>query len=98
MYIQVPICRQGLFTLLGTVHRAKDPHRSRAAAAILNNIHFHPNNISVLYRAELRLKQAALTQLNGGQADFETILATDAFAFLLVAGWILNIYLCVRFR
>jgi len=69
MYIQVPICRQGLFTLLGTVHRAKDPHRSRAAAAILNNIHFHPNNISVLYRAELRLKQAALTQLNGGQSS-----------------------------
>ena len=64
--MKVPICRQGLYTLLGTVHRSKDPHRSSTAAAILNNIQFHPNNISVLYRAELRLKQAALTQLNGG--------------------------------
>ncbi|GAX85887.1 hypothetical protein CEUSTIGMA_g13303.t1 [Chlamydomonas eustigma] len=42
-----------------------DPHRKSASAAILNNIHFHPGNVTVLYRAELRLKQAALTQLEG---------------------------------
>ena len=62
---QVAICRQGLYTLLAVVHRSRDPNRSSAAAAILNNIQFHPSNITVLYKAELRLKQAALTQLEG---------------------------------
>jgi hypothetical protein len=64
-HLQVPICRYGLYTLLSTVHRSIDSHRKSASAAILNNIHFHPGNVTVLYRAELRLKQAALMQLEG---------------------------------
>ena len=59
------ICRNGLYTLLRAVHHAVDPHRCSAAAATLNNIRYHPDNATLLYKAELRLKHAALVQLTG---------------------------------
>ncbi len=48
------------------VHRAADPQRSSAASAVLKNIHYHPDNATTLYKAELKLKHAALMQLKGG--------------------------------
>lgn len=56
------ICRHGLYTLMAAVHGSADPARSAAARAILTNIHYHPGNATVLYKAELKLKYAALNR------------------------------------
>lgn len=45
--------------------RSADPLRSSTAASILANIHYHPDNATVLYKAELKLKYAALLTLQG---------------------------------
>eukprot|EP00983_Pelagomonas_calceolata_P132986 1161922-Pelagomonas_calceolata.AAC.7 len=42
-----------------------DPRRRSTAAAILTNIHFHPGNATTLYKAEIKLKFAALLRLRG---------------------------------
>lgn len=47
------------------MRRSADPLRSSAAASVLANIHFHPDNATTLYKAELKLKYAALLQLQG---------------------------------
>lgn len=60
---QTRICRHGLYTLMAAVHGSADPARSAAARAILTNIHYHPGNATTLYKAELKLKYAALARL-----------------------------------
>jgi len=45
--------------------RSVDPRRRSAAAAILSNIHFNPGNATTLYKAEIKLKFAALLRLRG---------------------------------
>ncbi|GIL64940.1 hypothetical protein Vafri_18799, partial [Volvox africanus] len=60
---QTGICRHGLYTLMAAVHGSADPARSAAARAILTNIHYHPGNATVLYKAELKLKYAALARM-----------------------------------
>ena len=50
---------------LPQVHRSADPQRVSAAASVLKNIHYHPDNATTLYKAELKLKHAALMQLKG---------------------------------
>lgn len=76
---QVGICRHGLYTLLGAVHASADPARSAAARAILTNIHFHPGNATTLYKAELKLKYAALlNQQTPGSAKGRTHSASSA--------------------
>ncbi|KAG2494645.1 hypothetical protein HYH03_007161 [Edaphochlamys debaryana] len=60
---QTRICRHGLYTLMACVHGSADPARSAAARATLSNIHYHPGNATVLYKAELKLKYAALARL-----------------------------------
>ncbi len=60
---QTSICRHGLYTLMASVHGSADPARSASARAILTNIHYHPGNATVLYKAELKLKYAALARM-----------------------------------
>ncbi|KAF5836665.1 hypothetical protein DUNSADRAFT_5591 [Dunaliella salina] len=62
---QVSICHHGLYTLLRMVHRSMDPRRRSSAAAILTNIHYNPGNATTLYKAEIKLKFAALLRLRG---------------------------------
>lgn len=64
--LQVAICRHGLYTLLAATHSSADPARSAAARAILTNIHYHPGNATTLYKAELKLKYAALISQHQG--------------------------------
>ena len=63
------VCKHGLYTLLRAVHRAQDPARTSAACSILTNIHYHPDNATTLYKAELKLKHAALLQVGRREGE-----------------------------
>ncbi|GFH26544.1 uncharacterized protein HaLaN_24712, partial [Haematococcus lacustris] len=66
---QVAVCKHGLYTLLRSVRKSADRLRSSTAAAILANIHFHPDNATTLYKAELKLKYAALLELHAPSTE-----------------------------
>jgi len=55
-----------------------DPQRRSTAAAILSNIHYNAGNATTLYKAEVKLKFAALLQLRGEKAWGEELLALPA--------------------
>ncbi|KAJ9508469.1 hypothetical protein QJQ45_011999 [Haematococcus lacustris] len=76
---QVAVCKHGLYTLLRSVRKSADRLRSSTAAAILANIHFHPDNATTLYKAELKLKYAALLELHGN-AHLSALQVGSSFA------------------
>ncbi|GFH11147.1 uncharacterized protein HaLaN_06594, partial [Haematococcus lacustris] len=91
---QVAVCKHGLYTLLRSVRKSADRLRSSTAAAILANIHFHPDNATTLYKAELKLKYAALLELHGDSRDPPKPLTEDekaaAHAKVSFLQWVLD--------
>jgi hypothetical protein len=63
---QVSICKKGLYTLINLVHHSPDPWRASVAAMVLRNVAVQ-ENIGDIYKAELRLKHAALLRQAGIQ-------------------------------
>ncbi|KAF8068425.1 UTR3 [Scenedesmus sp. PABB004] len=62
---QVAVCRRGLYTLVRLVQGCPEPQRRSVAAAVLANVAAAGENVAALYRAELRLKHAALLHAAG---------------------------------
>jgi hypothetical protein len=91
---QTSICKHGLYSLLRAVHRSTDPMRSTTAASVLANIHFHPDNSTTLYRAELKLKHAALLQVIGGYRS-AYYLSVRIWSSALSASQCIVLWVCV---
>eukprot|EP00878_Enallax_costatus_P021737 GHUV01023028.1.p1 GENE.GHUV01023028.1~~GHUV01023028.1.p1 ORF type:complete len:1098 (+),score=401.30 GHUV01023028.1:560-3853(+) len=62
---QIKVCKKGLYTLIRLVQECPDPQRTSVAAAILENLTNARENTAMIYRAELRLKHAALLRQAG---------------------------------
>lgn len=62
---RVMVCKKGLYTLLRLVQRCPDPQRVSVVAAVLENLTAAVENTAMVYRAELRLKHAALLNQAG---------------------------------
>jgi hypothetical protein len=71
---KVVICRKGLYTLLRLVQQSSgqrsiaagpDAHRASVVAAVLENLTAATENTAMIYKAELRLKHAALLKQAG---------------------------------
>eukprot|EP00775_Hariotina_reticulata_P004534 gene4534-4786_t len=63
---QVSICKKGLYTLINLVHHSPDPQHASVAANVLRNVAVQ-ENVRDIYKAELRLKHAALLRQAGIQ-------------------------------
>lgn len=71
---QTRICKKGLYTLIRLVQECPDPQRVSVATAVLGNLTNARENTAMIYKAELRLKHAALLR----QAGMQRVLTNPA--------------------
>ena len=90
---QVPICRHGLYTLLGVVKGSPDVTRRKVAAAVLEHVSGHRDNTTMMYKAELRMKQRCIMEQAGlarvlkePPADATAATATVTVSEMIIAG------------
>jgi hypothetical protein len=83
---QVPICRHGLYTLIGVVRGFADVTRRRVAAAVLEHVSGHKDNTTMIYKAELRMKQRCILEQAGMAKVFRQPAADSATTAAGTAG------------
>lgn len=62
---QLQLVKHGLYSLLGVVRNSPDAARRQVAALVLSQSSLHRGTTTMIYKAELRFKKAALLQAAG---------------------------------